>query len=289
MPRAENRDLHTETINAIVSGEELRRIRQGTLGTTRRISMRKDRIPKQLTPAQREQLQQFSDAHRVPEGSDFKEFGPYHIAQRIYELLDPQELSERLISPRLERAHAESSVDNIIVAGTSCSGKNVHAPEIAAALGSTFIDVDDLVSGLYLRKLKNGPSPTTEDRLAVYITALNIMHLMNETGRKVVMTYPAQKEVYRNLLRTAGNVRFVFLHAPENVLLERAKSRHHPIIRGDACEPFIRNQVRILEMPTETERADTVSVSTDAPEDQVQKIIEKNLRQWAFPHARRTS
>lgn len=282
MYRATQRGLEIEIVNEIISREELRQVRRGALGTTRHISMRKERIPKQLTPDQREQLQKFYNDNGITEHADFTQFGPYHVARRIFELLGSHELPERQMVPSLEYAPSESPVDNIIVAGTSCSGKNVHGAKIAAALGCTFIDIDDFVSGPYLKKMKNGIPPTTEDRLSVYTTALNIMHLMNETGRKVVMIHPAQKVVYRNLLRTVGKVRFVLLHAPKDVLLERARSRQHPFIHGDRCGPFIEDQVRILEMPTGAECTDTIRVSTDASTDEVQKIIGKSLHQWLF-------
>lgn len=282
MHSAEQRDHEIETLNGIISREELRRIRRDAFGTSRPIPMRKERIPKQLSIQERRKLEKFYNVHRVTGHSNVAHYGTYHIARRIFEILGHQALSERLIIPSLEDTHEESPVDNIIVAGTACSGKNIHASKIATALGRTFIDIDDFVAGSYLQKMKRGIPPTTEDRLSVYITALNIMHLMNETGRKVVLIYPAQKKVYRDLLRTAGNVRFVLLHAPKNVLLQRAKDRKHPIIHGDRCEPFIEDQVRILEMPTGNECTDTVSVSTDAPESNVQRIIQENLHQWLF-------
>ncbi|OGJ61480.1 hypothetical protein A3C37_04115 [Candidatus Peribacteria bacterium RIFCSPHIGHO2_02_FULL_53_20] len=286
MHRAAQRDHELETLNGIISREELRRIRQDAFGTTCPIPMRKERIPKQLSVQERRKLEKFYNAHRVTEYSDVAHYGTYHIARRIFELLGHQALSERLVVPSLEDVNEESPVDNIIVAGTACSGKNNHASRIATALGRTFIDIDDFVAGRYLQKMKRGIPPTTEDRLSVYITALHIMHLMNETGRKVVLIYPAQKQVYRDLLRTARNVRFVLLHAPKDVLLQRARRRKHPIIHGDRCEPFIEDQVRILEMPTGYECMDTVSVSTDAPENKVQKIIQEHLHQWLFANAK---
>lgn len=273
--------------NSVVSGEELRQARMQSMGTAKFIALRKDKVPKRLSKNKVHYLQRFYRGFfRHNSLSEIKplyssDLGDYKTARRIYSALGGKGLKNEVQNDELDSAYQDAGMQNLIVAGTSCSGKSTHGSLVAATLGWTIIEADDLVHQAYFNKMNSDTPPTTEDRLPTYVTALNVMHALNATGKNVVMVFPAQKKVYRDILRTVKDARILFLQAEDTQLIERARSRtNHAIIRSDQCEEFIANQVQIAEIPSDRELSDTAVVSTGESEEEVQRAIERQVSTW---------
>lgn len=88
----------------------------------------------------------------------------------------------------------------------------------------------------------------------------------------VVLTCSALKRKYRDVIRVAPyysprlHLHFIFLHAPEEVLLERVSARQNHWMGAN----MVHSQLDILEMPTEEEK-DVICVDVSRAADEVEK------------------
>lgn len=147
--------------------------------------------------------------------------------------------------------------------GVAGSGKTSLAVPLADALGARYVEADDAHPAANIAKMRSG-QPLDDDDRAPWLE-----RLVRELGdAPVVMTCSALKRRYRDVLRTPGGVRFVFLDLDETTALARLRDRsghfmgpsmvasqfaalerpddEHDVIRLDADEPLDSNVARVL-------------------------------------------
>ncbi|KAK3502197.1 P-loop containing nucleoside triphosphate hydrolase protein, partial [Neurospora crassa] len=142
------------------------------------------------------------------------------------------------------------------VTGPTACGKTTVAKGLAENLNLTYVEGDDYHPKANVEKMSRGEPLTDADR-AGWLQAL----AEHETAKPptsssphLVITCSALKRHYRDILRLgsehAGDlrIRFIFLQAPEEVLMERAHNRKGHF----AKENLVHSQFMILEMPDPT-------------------------------------
>jgi gluconokinase len=113
----------------------------------------------------------------------------------------------------------------IVVMGVSGSGKTTFGSALARLLGRDFVDGDDLQSASNIDKMRRGHALDDSDRAPWLrsVAALLADHASHPTG--LVVACSALKRTYRDVLRSARGVRFVFLDADRSLVEQRLDSR----------------------------------------------------------------
>lgn len=123
--------------------------------------------------------------------------------------------------------------------------------------------------------MRNGIALTDGDRWDWLI------HLRQESIRQldagntgVVLTCSALKHKYRDVMRVAPNsspelqLRFIYLHAPEEVLMKRVSSRKGHYMAAN----MVHGQFDILEPPTKDE-TDVITIDVTGSMEEIKKEI----------------
>jgi len=119
--------------------------------------------------------------------------------------------------------------------------------------------------------MSNGIPLTDADRWD-WLTALReeSLQLINAGNSGVVLTCSALKRKYRDVIRVAPyfapnlHLHFIYLHAPEEVLLKRVAARAGHFMPAS----MVHSQFDILEPPT-AEEVDVLGVDVTQPAEQV--------------------
>jgi carbohydrate kinase (thermoresistant glucokinase family) len=112
----------------------------------------------------------------------------------------------------------------IVVMGVSGSGKSAVGGRLAAALGRSFVDADDLHPPANKQKMAQGIPLTDDDRWGWLDTVGERLGV----GEPVVVACSALKRVYRDRLRgEAPDALFVHLHGTRELLAARMGHRVH--------------------------------------------------------------
>ena len=141
--------------------------------------------------------------------------------------------------------------DRIVVMGVAGSGKTTVGQELAARLGAEFIDADSLHSAANVAKMSDGTPLDDADRWP-WLAAVR-RELRRSDG--VVIACSALTRRYRDLLRGAGDVRFVYLAIDAESARARARLREGHFMGGG----MIDSQFATLEAPMRDE-TDVVAV-----------------------------
>ena len=131
--------------------------------------------------------------------------------------------------------------------GVAGSGKTTVGRALAAHLGWPFADADAHHDAEAVAKMARGEGLTDADRAPWLdrLRALIEQHLAQ--GEPLVLACSALKRAYRERLARAGEpVRFVWLHAPPEVLAERLEAREGHF----AGVALLESQLAALEPPT---------------------------------------
>jgi gluconokinase len=107
----------------------------------------------------------------------------------------------------------------IVVMGVSGVGKTTVGTALARALGCAFLDADDLHPPANIEKMRKGQPLTDEDR-APWLAAL--ADRIASSAEPLVIACSALRASHR---QSMGDVTFVFLDAPDEVIAERLARR----------------------------------------------------------------
>jgi len=160
-----------------------------------------------------------------------------------------------------------------LVTGPAGCGKSTVAKHVADSLNMPYIEGDEFHPPANIEKMSNGIPLTDADRwdwlTRLRDEALKQLQLGNDG---VVVTCSALKRKYRDVIRVAPyfspglQLHFIYLHAPEEVLLQRVAARQGHYMGAK----MVRSQFEILEPPTSEER-DVISVDVSRPMDEVNR------------------
>lgn len=138
----------------------------------------------------------------------------------------------------------------IVVMGVAGSGKTTVGVPLAERLATEFVDGDDAHPAANVAKMRAGIPLTDDDRRPWLLT------LRDRLGSSsVVVACSALKRDHRDVLREAGQVRFVFLDVDEATAAGRVAGRAGHFMK----ESMVRSQFDTLERPSADE-SDVVSV-----------------------------
>jgi gluconokinase len=136
----------------------------------------------------------------------------------------------------------------IVLMGPAGAGKTTVGLPLAQSLGWRFVDADDLHSAENVDRMRRGIGLTDADRGPWLLRIRDALRDLRARGNNVVLACSALKEQYRRAIvpdDAAGEVRFVYLHAPEGVLRERLTHR-----TGHYAGPeLLQSQLASLEEP----------------------------------------
>jgi gluconokinase len=140
----------------------------------------------------------------------------------------------------------------IVMVGVMGSGKSTVGKLLARQLGWRFIEGDDFHPPSNIQKIRSGVALTDSDRLpwlqsvkAAIVEALN-------RGESAVIACSALKKSYRDILRTNGEVKFVYLKARLSLIKARLRQRRHHFMNP----ALIRSQFDTLEEPKKALQVD---------------------------------
>ncbi len=152
----------------------------------------------------------------------------------------------------------------IVVMGVSGSGKSMVGSQLALQLGWDFADADDYHAAASVEKMRNGIPLTDADR-APWLKALrSLITGWLEAGDGAVLACSALKQAYRDQLRGAEDVRFVYLKVRRDVLSQRLLERHDHYMK----ESMLDSQLQAIEEPIDA----TVVDANGMPENIVHSI-----------------
>ncbi len=155
----------------------------------------------------------------------------------------------------------------VVVMGVAGSGKTTVAELLAGRLGARVLDADDAHPAANIDKMTRGIPLTDEDRQPW------LERLRDELADsdRIVVTCSALRRRYRDVLRQAHGVQFVFLDLAPDLALHRLESRH-----GHFMGPnMIDSQFAALERPTPDETdVLTIDAATPLP-DIIARSIER--------------
>jgi gluconokinase len=147
--------------------------------------------------------------------------------------------------------------------GVAASGKSTVAALLAEALGARLVEADDHHLPTSIAKMSEGTALTDEDRWPW------LLRLQRELakGDSVVVSCSALRKSYRDVLRGAGNVRFVFLDVSREEVERRISSRTGHFMGASMVE----SQFATLERPDN--EPDVLIVNGSWPiEDAIERI-----------------
>ncbi len=148
--------------------------------------------------------------------------------------------------------------------GVAGAGKSEVGQALAAALGWTFVDADDLHPAANIDKMRRG-EPLDEADRAPWLDAIAARL---RTLDDAVVAFSALREAYRHKARVRDDVRFVWLDVPRDVLARRLRER-----RGHFMPPtLLDSQLATLEPPR-----DAVVVDGTLPVDVIVATIRAAL------------
>jgi gluconokinase len=156
----------------------------------------------------------------------------------------------------------------IVVMGVSGSGKSTVGSQLALQLGWKFADADDFHSTTSVDKMRNGIPLTDADREPWLNQLRSLIVQWIKEGNSAVLACSALKQAYRERLRGADDVCFVYLKAGRDVLSQRLLQRRDHYMK----ESMLDSQLMALEEP-----ADAITVDAGGTPENIVHTIRKNL------------
>lgn len=157
----------------------------------------------------------------------------------------------------------------IVLMGVTGSGKSTVGKLLAQQLGWKFFDGDDFHSPANIEKMRRGMPLNDDDRRPWLEAIRESIRQMVERSENAVIACSALKHSYRQMLRIAGEVVFVYLKANIDIVRERLKNRTGHFMNPD----LIQSQFDTLE---ESEQA--LRVDASLPPGEIVRRIRTQLR-----------
>ncbi|WP_153035608.1 gluconokinase [Amycolatopsis sp. YIM 10] len=155
----------------------------------------------------------------------------------------------------------------VVVMGVSGSGKTTVGTGLAEGLGVAYAEADSFHPKANIEKMTAGTPLTDEDRWPWLDAIAGWIREHQETGG--VVTSSALKRRYRDVLRSGGEVWFVHLDGPREVIAERLAGRS-----GHFMPPsLLDSQFADLEPLAEDERGVVLDV-TEPPAEIIRKALD---------------
>ncbi|RKH11660.1 gluconokinase [Corallococcus sp. CA047B] len=153
----------------------------------------------------------------------------------------------------------------VIVMGVSGTGKSTVGRALADRLGWTFEDADDLHSAENRRKMASGTPLTDADRQPWLVLLRARLEKALAHDEPLVLAFSALKRGYREqLMMDAARERWVYLHAPAEVIQARLQHRVGHFMPA----ALLASQLAAMEPPE-----DALSVDVTPPPDVVVERI----------------
>ena len=163
----------------------------------------------------------------------------------------------------------------VVVTGVAGSGKSTVGRALALRLQWRFHDADDLHSEDNRERMRHGVALDDEQREPWLLRVRDVIEAAIDDGAGAVIACSALKERYRVTISTGlPRVRFVFLDADRDLLLERLSER-----QGHYAGPsLLDSQLAALEPPQNALRVDA-----SQPIDVIVEAIITDLEQRSRP------
>lgn len=155
--------------------------------------------------------------------------------------------------------------------GVSGAGKTTVGSRLAAGLGWTFYEGDDLHTPANVEKMRRGIPLTDEDRMPWLLGLRDLIAGCLQRGENAVVTSSALKRAYREILKDGDErVVFVYLKTDPWRIAERLERRHGHFARGSLLE----SQLATLEEPSLEE---ALTVDASGTPEQIVEEVRRNL------------
>jgi gluconokinase len=156
----------------------------------------------------------------------------------------------------------------IILMGVSGAGKTTVGQLLASQLNWEFADADDYHSAINIEKMRKG-IPLTDAARAPWLETLRALITTWIAARKNgVLACSALKHAYREELRIAAEVQFVFLKGTPQLLHQRLHARQGHYM----TEQMLESQLATLEEPEHA-----VAINVDRSPAEIVKEIQARL------------
>jgi len=158
----------------------------------------------------------------------------------------------------------------LIIFGVSGAGKTTVGKLLARELGWRFLEADDFHSATNIEKMRNGHPLTDEDRWPWLGCLRKQIEQLLSAGENAVLACSALKRAYRDRLRAADEVKFVFLRGDYALVEKQLRNRHGHFMNA----ALLQSQFDDLEEPQPDENVLTIELGR-TPEEIVERIEAK--------------
>ena len=135
----------------------------------------------------------------------------------------------------------------VVLMGVSGSGKTKVGRTLAASLGWSFYDADEFHPPANVAKMAAGTPLTDDDRWPWLDRIVDVLRQAGAEGRNAVLACSALRQVYRDRLARAGDVRFVYLKGDRATIAARLATRTHEYMPAS----LLPSQFATLEEPAD--------------------------------------
>jgi len=136
----------------------------------------------------------------------------------------------------------------VVLMGVSGAGKTTIGLALADMLGWPFYDADDFHPPENVAKMAAGIALTDDDRWPWLARIAAEMRRVNEAHGNAILACSALRQAYRDVLATAGDVRFVHLAGDYDTIAARLQQRRHKYMPAT----LLASQFATLEPPAGT-------------------------------------
>jgi gluconokinase len=171
---------------------------------------------------------------------------------------------------------ADANTCIVVIFGVTGSGKSRIGAALAKSLHWTFYDADDFHGKKNRAKLQRGIALTDRDRWPWLNRLQRIIKRCLAEHHSMILACSALKRRYRQHLRIADTVRFVYLKVTPTVVERRLRQRKGHFMNAD----LLQSQFATLEEPTDDA---IVADTAQKPRDIVKGLRRRLIAQGCRP------